>query len=142
MVDRPRVGRTNLIILLLGAGACVALFFAMRQVMGLQSAVAEHPVARAIQADYGGRLATRPIFAVEHEDGTGRAVLTIEPKLSAAGPRLASTLGRQAWLEAGDQDDWDALSVIVLGRDGTHIFDVPRPTELRPARRRSKIKRQ
>ena len=125
---------------MLGVGGCLVLFFAMRQAVGLQSEIAEHPVARSIQAEFSHRLASRPIFAVEQRDGVGRAVLTIEPKLPVAGSRLARILGSRVWAEMGPGDDWDTLEVLVRDGERSTTYRIPSLAKL-GAEGRSRVKR-
>jgi hypothetical protein len=127
------VGRTNLIILVLGALGCTAMFLALRDGLQLKEKLGPS-VTQEIHTVFGHRLSARPALRLIEEDGGRCAVLTIEPRLALAGARHARTIGEHAWT-LDHAAGWDRLRVVVLDGERTSSFDIPGP--LRGAKSRS-----
>ncbi|MBK8980211.1 MAG: hypothetical protein IPM29_30285 [Planctomycetes bacterium] len=121
----PGVGRTNVVILVIGVLGCTALAFAMRQAVGLR---AERQPNAALIRDVtelcGQRLADRVRF---QQDGRiARLELTLRPGLPNG--ELLRDAGNLVWRQLGAEGGLYAVHVVHRAAAGApRTYDVPPP---------------
>lgn len=128
------MGKTNLIILIIGISACFVLSLLMQHVVKVKKNQDVHPVAKEINNIFGRRLDGKPTFELKQltkgakEKGT-LAVLTISPKLPVAANSLVRSTGEYVWGMRGGKLLFDRLEIVTRFTTGQkeRRFKIPRP---------------
>lgn len=95
--DEARVGRSNVIIAVLGLAACLCLSLIMKSALKLSSEKQIPQVVRELSARYGSQLEGSPKFWMEATPEGRFAYLEVVPLLNSGGDRLALSLGHYLW---------------------------------------------
>ena len=121
------MGRTNLILLVMGVLACVILALIMQRSVKMHKANAGGKIVRAVNDTYGSRLQASPTFKLETRGERKVGVLTLMPQVPTAASRLARDVGRFVWQE--EPDKFQALEVLCKRhpKDKGRIYRVPKP---------------
>lgn len=128
------MSKSILVILVLGAAACVLLSLGMKQLVGFEAEQPRSPYLPVVENKFSARL-VGPVRIVEQRVGEGamaRRRFTVRARILAGldKRRMADAMGFEVWLgsmRAGDAPD--ELRVVLTDDDGGEPLDVevPRP---------------
>lgn len=119
------MGRTNLILLVMGILACVALSLLMHRGLKMQKEARTDPVVKAVTEVFGGRLQVPPRFRIDSQGE--RRVGFLQVVLELPSSRLTADIGRFAWQQAPGR--FDDLVILVKHEMGgeEQTVRIPRP---------------
>jgi hypothetical protein len=125
MPKSGRMGRTNVILLVMGILACVILSLLMQRGLKLQKEARTDPVVKAVTEVFGGRLQVPPRFQIQSEGERRVGVLQLVPELPSQ--RLIRDVGRFVWQQAPSR--FDDLVVLLKEdmEDEGKTVPIPRP---------------
>ncbi len=128
---RASVGRTNLILLVIGLGGVVALMLMMQSAMQARSERGGADLAREISLALGTRLLAAPRIVVDEVDPQ-RIGVHLDVVAGADPRRLAAEAGHMVWrIRTGDQAPREVIvEVRVVDREPLRLR-IPPPWKVR-----------
>lgn len=124
------MGRTNVILLVMGGLAVVALSLMMQYSLRVRGERETDPVLQELMELYGPSLDRESRISYVNGDGGCRAVLEIHPRLDVQSQVLARQMGEHVWRASRSRDAaLEAVEVVChgLGGEVERRVDVPRP---------------
>ncbi len=124
------MGRSNIVIAVIGLAACLSLALIMQSALKLTAEKKIPRVVRELTGRYGAQLAGDPVFWVESSPEGEFAYLEVAPLLNSGGERLALSLGQFLW--RGFDGSRDLAGLVVQCRLASGRLD---RFQVRPPRR-------
>ncbi len=110
------MGRTNLVILGIGIGACVILSLMMQHVLKVKQDRDVPAIVGELMQAFGQHFSKSAEFTIRHEDVGPVGEVVVYPLMSASRRRLARKVGHYAWRNLGD--DYEVVALVVVCDDG------------------------
>jgi hypothetical protein len=120
------VGRTNVIVLVMGGLAVVALSMLMQYSLRMQQERATDPVLQELMELFGPSLERETRVAYPATAAGRRAVLEIHPRLDVQLRTLALRMGEMVWRRVDGLVGVEVVCHTIAG-DVSQRIDVPRP---------------
>jgi hypothetical protein len=109
--DTRGVGRTNYVILGIGAVTCIVLSLLMQHFLRVKSDRSVPPIVSELTQNYGARLVEPSRYHVARTELGNIGTLTIHPMLGIDQPRLVHAVGQYVWRRIGVEERLHALIV-------------------------------